>query len=100
MRLRPDRTTYIKLKEYSKELGLDDATAFISVEDLIDSHRHLRNMHITTNKRLNQVMEDYRNKGYEDGYVKAINKEFIPFERLKKMNVLEFANFISDYESL
>jgi len=97
MRLRPDRTTYIKLKEYSKELGLDDATVFISVEDLIDSHRHLRNMHIITNERLNQVMEDYRNKGYEDGYVKAINREFISIERLKQMNVIEFADFIKNY---
>jgi len=96
MAIRPDRNTYFKLKEYSKELGLDDATVFISVEDLIDSHRHLRNTHIITNKRFNQVMEDYRNKGYEDGYVKAIDREFISIERLKRMSVIEFADFIKD----
>ncbi len=97
MATRPDINTYCKLKEYSKELGLDDATVFLSIEDLIDSHRHLRNAHIITNKRLNQVMEDYRNKGYEDGYVKAIDREFISIERLKRMSVLEFADFIKDY---
>lgn len=92
-----DKDTHAKLRAYSNELGLDPATRFITVEDLIDSHRHLRNIHIVTNKRFNQVMEDYRNKGYEDGYVKAINREFISIERLKRMNVLEFADFIKDY---
>jgi hypothetical protein len=92
--------TYEKLKCYSKELGLDVATVFISIEDLIDSHRHLRNMHILTNKKLDQIMQDYRNKGYEDGYVNAINREFISLARLKKMNILEFANFLSNNESL
>lgn len=91
-----DKDTYTKLRAYSDELGLDPATRFITVEDLIDSHRHLRGIHIITNKRFNQVMEDYRSKGYEDGYVKAINREFISVERLKRMSVLEFANFIKD----
>jgi hypothetical protein len=92
-----DKNTYTKLKEYSKELGLDAATSFICVEDLIDSHRYLRNMRIVTNKMFDQIISDYRAKGYEDGYVKAINREFIPIERLKQMNVLEFAEFIKDY---
>jgi hypothetical protein len=91
-----DKDTYAKLRAYSHELGLDPATRFITVEDLIDSHRHLRNIHIVTNKRLNKVMEDYRNKGYEDGYVKAIDREFVPIERLKRMSVIEFADFIKD----
>ncbi len=91
-----DKDTYTKLKEYSKELGLDAATVFICVEDLIDSHRYLRSMHIVTNKMFNQITNDCIAKGYEDGYVKAINREFIPIERLKRMSVLEFADFIKD----
>lgn len=85
--------TYAKLKYYSEELGLD----FVSLEDLIDSHRHLRNMQMVIKENVKRVIDIYRNKGYEDGYVNAINREFIPIEKLKKMTIIEFVNFVNNH---
>jgi hypothetical protein len=84
--------TYAKLKYYSEELGLD----LISIEDLIDSHRHLRNMQIVIKENVRRVVEIYRSRGYEDGYVNAINREFIPIDKLKQMSIIEFVNLISN----
>jgi hypothetical protein len=82
------------LQEYSKEIGLDYV---LSVEELIDSHRNLRNSNIKNLTEFRAVSEEYRKRGYEEGYVNVINREFISFENLKKMNVKEFADHLCDY---
>lgn len=82
------------LQKYSKEIGLDYV---LSVEELIESHRNLRNFNIINNTKFRALADEYRRKGYEEGYVNAINREFISFEDLKKMNVKEFADYLCDY---
>lgn len=82
------------LQKYSKEIGLD---YILSVEELIESHRSLRNHNIKNLAEFRAGSEEYRKRGYEEGYVNAINREFISFEDLKKMNVKEFADHLCDY---
>jgi hypothetical protein len=84
----------LNLKKYSKEIGLD---YILSVEELIESHRNLRNSHIKNLAEFRAGSEEYRKRGYEEGYVNAINREFISFEDLKKMNVKEFADHLCNY---
>ncbi len=76
------------LEEYGKELGLKG----ISLEELIRSHRALRNM----SKVFNDERRNAINKAYEDAYNKALNNMWVKLDDLRKMSVQEMLELLRD----
>jgi len=74
----------MNLKEYSKEIGIEN----ITIESLIESH-----------KRLKDELEEYRSKRKEDmeaayyaavEYFKSNSNEFVSVKKLMGMTIKEF----------
>ena len=83
------------LEEYSKEIygNLYHPSDNLTVAQLIDSHRTLRNL----NREWNGVFAEARAKGYKFGYdlgVKNAADNTIQYEDLRKMTIQELANII------
>ena len=81
------------LEEYSKEIRFYPTTDSITVADLIESHRYIRE----TNMQRTRLYNDAKVKGYKNGYefgVKGAAKNTIMLEDLGKMTLQEIANFI------
>ena len=78
------------LAEYSKEIH---GKYNITLVQLIDSHRTLRNL----NGEWNGAFDEARAKGYNAGYewaVKNVAENTIMLEDLRKMTLQEIANLI------
>lgn len=74
----------MNLKEYAKEMGIEN----ITIESLIESHKHLK-----------EELEDYRSKRKEDmeaayhaavEYFKSNLTEFVSVKKLMDMTIAEF----------
>ena len=81
------------LEEYSKEIRFYPTTDSITVADLIESHRYIRE----TNMQRTRLYNDAKVKGYKNGYefgVKGAAKNTIMIEDLGKMTLQEIANLI------
>ena len=81
------------LVEYSKEIRFYPTTDSITVADLIESHRYIRE----TNMQRTRLYNDAKVKGYKNGYefgVKGAAKNTIMLEDLGKMTLQEIANLI------
>ena len=81
------------LVEYSKEIRFYPTTDSITVADLIESHRYIRE----TNMQRTRIYNDAKVKGYKNGYefgVKGAAKNTIMLEDLGKMTLQEIANLI------
>ena len=81
------------LEEYSKEIHFYPTTDSITVADLIESHRYIRE----TNMQRTRLYNDAKVKGYKNGYefgVKGAAKNTIMLEDLGKMTLQEIANLI------
>ena len=81
------------LEEYSKEIRFYPTTDSITVADLIESHRYIRE----TNMQRTRLYNDAKVKGYKNGYefgVKHAAENTIMLEDLRKMNLQEIANLI------
>ena len=81
------------LEEYSKEIRFYPTTDSITVADLIESHRYIRE----TNMQRTRLYNDAKVKGYKNGYefgVKGAAKNTIMLEDLGKMTLQEIANLI------
>ena len=84
------------LEEYSKEIHgkyYYGTTNNITLVQLIESHRNLRNLNI----EWNGAYDEARVKGYNAGYewaVKNTAENTIMLEDLRKMTLQEIANFI------
>ena len=81
------------LEEYSKEIRFYPTTDSITVADLIESHRYIRE----TNMQRTRIYNNAEVKGYKNGYefgVKDAAKNTIMLEDLGKMTLQEIANLI------
>ena len=81
------------LEEYSKEIRFYPTTDSITVADLIESHRYIRE----TNMQRTRLYNDAKVKGYKNGYefgVKDAAKNTIMLKDLRKMTLQEIANLI------
>ena len=81
------------LKSYSEEIGLFSE---MTLESLIKSHRHLRELNKVRHTEWLKELE----KGREIGRIQAEKvvkeQEWINVERLKNMTVAELVNFVND----
>jgi len=82
-----------RLRAYAKELGLDHE---LSLESLIDSHRHLRSLNTGHLKDWRATLDDARARGLAEGRQEALENEYISVERLKSMSVKDLCDFLSD----
>ena len=83
------------LEEYSKEIRFYPTTDSITVADLIESHRYIRE----TNMQRTRLYNDAKVKGYKNGYewgVKNAAENTIMLEDLRKMTFQELANLIGE----
>ena len=81
------------LEEYSKEIQFYPTTDSITVADLIESHRYIRE----TNMQRTRIYGEAKVKGYKNGYefgVKDAAENTIMLEDLRKMTLQEIANLI------
>ena len=89
------------LVEYSKEIyGYDethDNLYFIpmTLEQLIDVHRRLRQMKVETNEYRLQARDEGFKIGVEQGMAQ-VNREWIKVEDLKKMTMAQIAEMLCD----
>lgn len=80
------------LEEYSKEI-FGNLSSNITLVNLIESHRTLRQLNI----EWNGAFSEEREKGYKNGYewaVKNAAENTIMLEDLRKMTLQEIANLI------
>ena len=82
------------LEEYTKEIhGKYYTTDNMTVDELIESHRHLRNLNIEWNGAFREAQKE----GYDFGYKNAlrdVQENTIMLEDLRKMTLQEIANLI------
>lgn len=89
------------LVEYSKEIyGYDenrDKLCFtpMTLEQLIDAHRRLRQMNVETNEYRLQARDEGFKIGVEQGMAQ-VNREWIKVEDLKKMTMAQVAEMLYD----
>ena len=81
------------LEDYGKEVGVD-----FTLEQLIESHRRLRNMNIENNTERLKELANARKIGMEQGYEAITNEEYIKVSVLKTMSVHEMVDFLKDCE--
>lgn len=79
------------LADYSKELNLN--SVFL-LQDLIDSHRYLRERQQHAQAESREQLERYRKIGTEQGYASVTHGEYIAISKLKTMTLAELVNFI------
>lgn len=89
------------LVEYSKEVyGYDDPRDNLyftpmTLEQLIDAHRRLRQMNVETNEYRLQARDEGFKIGVEQGMAQ-VNREWIRVEDLKKMTMAQVAEMLCD----
>jgi len=83
------------LNDYSKELEI---TGCMTLQQLIDSHRVLRTWYKKDSQEHISLLQVARTKAYND-HLEALNSENgFTVEELRKMSILELANFLSDVD--
>jgi hypothetical protein len=86
------------LEEYTKEIqGKYYYNDNITVAQLIESHRHLRQKNI----EWNGAFDEARAQGYKCGYdfgVKQAASDTIQYKDLRKMTIQDLANLIGEEE--
>lgn len=88
------------LEEYCKEIHREyynSDTDKMTVAQLIESHRHLRQL----NREWNGAFDEARVKGYNAGYewgVKNVEANSINLDELCKMTIQDLANLIGEEE--
>ena len=83
------------LKNYSEEIGLYNE---MTIEALIESHRHLRNLNQIHHKEWLKELEKGREIGRIQAEIFVKEHEWISVERLKSMTVAELVNFLGVIE--
>ena len=89
------------LVEYSKEVyGYDETRDNLyftpmTLEQLIDAHRRLRQMNVETNEYRLQSRDEGFKIGVEQGMAQ-VNREWIRVEDLKKMTMAQVAEMLYD----
>jgi hypothetical protein len=80
------------IDEYAREIGLYGLT----LDELINSHRELRNSYWNMISREREIMDKARKSGYSTGKREAMELGFISVQKLAKMTMLEVLNLIDD----
>lgn len=83
------------LKEYSKEIFGPGHEDDLSLKDLIDSHRHLRQLNLETNETRLQAREEGYNIGIKQG-LEQINSEYIKIADLKNMTLGQITQLLEE----
>ena len=81
------------LEDYSKEVGVD-----FTLEQLIESHRRLRNMNLENQTVRLQELANARIAGEKQGYDIVTNGEYVKVSILKNMSVGEMVDFLKEWE--
>ena len=79
------------LKQYSVEIHGNET--HLTLEQLIESHRHMRKFNMGTTKYRNRVLEEAREQGYKQGLERVTN-EHVKIEDLKKMSMAQVAEML------
>lgn len=83
----------MNLDDYSKSIGLSYA---MSLEELIDSHKRLRDAAVTNNKLWREELQKARQRGQKEGYCAVTEGEFISVAVLRDMTVVELIALINN----
>lgn len=83
-----------KLDAYAREIH-GDFSKTMSIEQLIDSHRRLREWNIADTATRNAELQQIRDRVAESTRQAVMHGEYISFERLRTMTLSEVAEFIS-----
>jgi hypothetical protein len=84
------------LEEYTKEMYGNNYYSSIdnmTVDELIESHRYLRNLNIEWNGAFLEAQKEGYDFGYKNG-LENVQKNTIMLEDLRKMTLQEIANLI------
>lgn len=81
-----------KLIDYSKRIGLTDP---ISLDGLIESHSHLRNLNLENRALLNEEMERCRNIAIANARAEVQHGEYISIEKLQTMTISEISELVA-----
>lgn len=82
-----------KIEQYSEELGLSEA---MTLDDLIESHRRLRQLNAQNHQEWLKVLREAHEKGYRDGEAFALQHGYFSRERLRQMSVAELMEALQD----
>lgn len=92
------KTTEELIKEYQIEIYGDfEPTEPMTVESLIESHRYLRSLNLQEQETFNKAVAEGMIYGREQGLKQVTELEYVKYEDLKKMTLVEIANKIADY---
>lgn len=80
------------LSNYASEIGAE----FLSLEQLIISHRSLRDIVKIYRDETNTINKEIRDRVKSMARDEVINGEYIAIEKLSSMTVLELTEFISN----
>lgn len=80
-----------KLAAYAAELGV----SILTIDDFIDSHRHLRSMNMEKSNAIREAVDEERIRAYADAEAYALKHDWISMDRLKTMSVKELVDFLS-----
>lgn len=86
------------LVEYSKEIygeRYENCWSPMTLSQLIDAHRRLRQMNVETNEYRLQARDEGFKIGVEQGMA-HVNREWIKVEDLKKMTMAQVAEMLYD----
>ena len=84
------------LEEYTKEMYGNNYYSSIdnmTVDELIESHRYLRNLNIEWNGAFREAQKEGYDFGYKNG-LRNVQENTIMLEDLRKMTLQEIANLI------
>ncbi len=79
---------------YGEEI-YEDKIHSLTVEELIESHRRLRDWSIKNNADNRNMRQEMQKKAYDDAYHDAINYDWVSKERLANMPMKELCELVS-----
>lgn len=79
------------IEQYSNEIGLKEA---MTMEELIQSHRNLRQLNSNKQKDWLDAIEKARNMGFENGKREALEQNFISRKTLKAMTIQQLIEWL------
>ena len=82
-----------QIEQYSEQLGLSEA---MTLDELIESHRRLRQLNAQSHQEWLKVLREAREKGYRDGEAFALQHGYFSRERLQQMSVAELMEALQD----
>ena len=79
------------LENYSNEIGLSNQ---MTLQGLVDSHRHLREKNMRSHQEWLQDLEKAREFGKKQGFEMITNGQYIEVSKLKNMTIVQLIEFI------